>query len=84
MHLTHDGQNKTRHDKLPLPDATVAALIRLGAVLRRIHERLIREGYVIKDGQLIHPRIFTMTKHIQNPEEKIFKEIESGGLATVI
>ncbi len=42
-------------NKKPFSYETLAALHEYGAVLRQIHNRLIREGYVIKDGKIYNP-----------------------------
>ena len=39
----------------PLSQETVLALHELGDVLRQIHRRLISEGYIIRDGNIIPP-----------------------------
>ncbi len=36
-----------------LPPETIQGLIGLAKILQKIHNRLIAEGYVIKDGMLI-------------------------------
>ena len=33
-------------------DETIQSLVELGTVLRSIHDRLIAEGYTIKDGKI--------------------------------
>lgn len=38
-----------------LPSQTIKGLIGLGEILRKIHNRIISEGYVMKDGKLINP-----------------------------
>ena len=47
-------------------DETINSLIRLGDVLRKIHDRLISEGYSIVDGNLISPDgkiVYDKSKH---------------------
>jgi hypothetical protein len=39
----------------PLSAETVKSLQELGEVYRRIHRRLVSEGYVIRDGKIIPP-----------------------------
>ncbi len=36
-------------------DETIAALKELGAVYQQIHNRLMREGYVIRSGKIYPP-----------------------------
>jgi hypothetical protein len=38
-----------------LPEETIKAMIRLGGILRDIHNRLISEGYIINNGVIIKP-----------------------------
>ena len=38
-----------------LSEETKAALLELAAVYRRIHARLVREGYTIRDGKIEPP-----------------------------
>jgi hypothetical protein len=42
-------------NKKPLSDETIAALKELGEVFRGIHNRLMSEGWVLKEGKLIPP-----------------------------
>jgi hypothetical protein len=42
-------------DKKPLSDETIRSLQELGEVFRRIHKRLVSEGWVIKDGVFTPP-----------------------------
>jgi len=39
----------------PLSRGTVESLQELGEVLRQIHTRLLSEGYIIKDGEILKP-----------------------------
>ena len=39
----------------PFSPETIQSLHELGAALRKIHNRLISEGYVIRDGKIIPP-----------------------------
>jgi hypothetical protein len=39
----------------PFSDETVASVLELGEHLRSIHNRLISEGYVIKNGKIYPP-----------------------------
>ena len=39
----------------PLSQETIKSLHELGAIFRRIHRRLISEGYIIRDGNIIPP-----------------------------
>jgi hypothetical protein len=39
-------------EKIEFSDETIQSLKELGAILLRIHNRLISEGYVIKDGRI--------------------------------
>ncbi len=41
---------------LPLSQETVQSLQELGEVLRQIHNRLLSEGYIIKDGEILEPK----------------------------
>ncbi len=41
--------------KPPFPPETVRALQEFGEVLREIHNRLLSEGYVYKNGKLYKP-----------------------------
>ena len=41
--------------KNTLPPETIQALRELGEILRRIHNRMISDGYIIKDGVIIKP-----------------------------
>lgn len=43
------------HSDSTIDEATLVAVTKLGAVLRSIHNRLIREGYVIKNGVITKP-----------------------------
>ncbi len=36
-------------------DEDIQSFVELGEVLRKIHNRLLSEGYVIKDGKIIAP-----------------------------
>lgn len=38
-----------------LPPETIQGLLGLGEILRKIHNRITAEGYVIKDGKLFDP-----------------------------
>ena len=38
-------------------DKEIIAIVALEDVLRRIHDRLIKEGYTIKEGQFIEPKV---------------------------
>ena len=38
-----------------IPEETIKAVRELGAVLRRIHNRLVSEGYIFQDGEYIKP-----------------------------
>ena len=37
-------------------DEDIQSFVELGEVLRKIHNRLLSEGYVIKDGKIIAPQ----------------------------
>ena len=52
---THDNQlrKSTVRQQRHFTEETLASLAELGAVLEKIHRRLISEGYQIKDG-IIH------------------------------
>ena len=39
----------------PLSQETVHSLNEFGEVLREIHERLLSEGYIIKEGKIFKP-----------------------------
>lgn len=41
-----------RKEEAYFTDETIQSLSELGAVLRSIHDRLIAEGYIIKDGKI--------------------------------
>lgn len=41
----------TRKKKELFSDETIASLVELGEVLRKIHMRILSEGYTYKDGQ---------------------------------
>ena len=41
-----------RKEETYFTDETIQSLKELGAVLRSIHDRLIAEGYTIKDGKI--------------------------------
>ena len=38
-------------------DKEINALVAFEDILRRIHDRLIKQGYTIKDGQIIEPKL---------------------------
>jgi len=40
---------------LPFSKETIQSLQELGEVLRQIHNRLLSEGYTIKDGEIFKP-----------------------------
>jgi hypothetical protein len=42
-------------DEAPFPPETVQALHELGELLRKIHHRLVSEGWTIKNGEFIPP-----------------------------
>jgi hypothetical protein len=46
-------------DEVVLPDETVQAMKELGEILRGIHNRLISEGYTIRDGIITKPNANT-------------------------
>lgn len=41
----------TRKKKEVFSDETIASLVELGEALRKIHMRILSEGYTYKDGQ---------------------------------
>lgn len=41
----------TRKKKEIFSDETIASLVELGELLRKVHMRIISEGYTYKDGQ---------------------------------
>ena len=51
QYINKQGEVKTKL----FSDETIKSLTELGEVLRRIHNRLISEGYEIKDGVIIPP-----------------------------
>jgi hypothetical protein len=50
-----NGEIASKPKNQPLSQETVQSLQELGEVFRRIHRRLISEGYIIRDGKLIKP-----------------------------
>jgi hypothetical protein len=50
-----DISNIKYDDGQPLPKETMKGLQGLGEILRKIHNRLINEGYSIIDGKLYSP-----------------------------
>lgn len=44
---------KKKKSVLSLSDESFKALVELGEVLRGIHERMVDEGYEIKDGKVV-------------------------------
>ena len=46
----------TTEARTEFSDETIVSLKELGVVLQEIHNRLISEGYVIKDGKIEKPK----------------------------
>ena len=49
--FTKNHHFMTRKKKELFSDETIASLVELGEVLRKIHMRILSEGYTYKDGQ---------------------------------
>jgi hypothetical protein len=49
------NQNTPQEEKLVLPEETIRAVLELGQILRRIHDRRISEGYTFRDGKFYKP-----------------------------
>jgi hypothetical protein len=50
-----NNQTPTKQAYQPLSEETVQSVLELGDLLRQIHRRLLSEGYVIRNGQILKP-----------------------------
>ncbi len=48
-----NNYSTSKNTQKPFTKQTIEAIERLGGVLKRIHVRMLREGYVIKDGAIV-------------------------------
>lgn len=53
----HNNDVASEPTQQPLSQDTIRSLQELGEVYRQIHQRLVSEGYVIRDGKIFKPGV---------------------------
>jgi hypothetical protein len=52
---THNKILASEAASQPLSEETVQSVLELGELLKQIHRRLVSEGYIIRNGQILKP-----------------------------